>query len=70
MAVPDAFRPQASAWLKFLAGMDSSFVLWPVGKVTPNADQAQLDERTSPDLRSASGRGGAVAPPLHPSPKL
>ena len=64
MAVPDAFRPQASAWLKFLVGMDSSFVPRPVGKVRPNAGQAQLDGRTSPDLRLASGRGGADAPML------
>jgi hypothetical protein len=34
MAVPDAFRPQASVWAKFLEGMDISFVLRSVGKVS------------------------------------
>jgi hypothetical protein len=70
MAVSDAFRPQASVWLMFLAGMEPSFVLRPVGKVLPSASQAQLDSSTPPDHRFASERGGAYAPPQHPSPKL
>jgi hypothetical protein len=41
MAVSDAFRPQANVWAKFLVGMDISFVLRPVGKVLPDASQAQ-----------------------------
>ena len=70
MAVPDADRPQANIWLMFLAGMEPLFVLQPVGKLTPNTGQAQLEGRTSPDLRFKSGRGGATAPPQHPSLKL
>ena len=70
MAVPDAFRPQASAWGKFLVGIEASFVLRPVGKVTPNPSPAQLDEWTSPDLRFASERGGAAALPCTPPQNL
>jgi hypothetical protein len=46
MAVFDAFRPQAIDWAKFLVGMHISFVLRPVGKVAPDASQAQLDTWT------------------------
>jgi hypothetical protein len=68
MAVSDAFRPQASDWLIFLAGMERSFVLRPVGKVVPSASQAQLDNWMVPALGFASERGG-LRPPQHPSPK-
>ena len=70
MAVPDAFRAQTNVWLMFLVGMQPSFVLRSVSKLTPNYGQAQPGRRTLPHLRSSSERGGALAPPLHPSPKL
>jgi hypothetical protein len=66
MAVIDAFRPQAIDWLKFLGGMDPSFVLRPVGKVAPKASHAQLDP--GPNQTSASRQSGEGLLPLPCTP--
>lgn len=69
MAVPDAFRSQAIAWLIFFARTDSSVVPRPVGKLGTDSLAVsfaafRLSTRRL-QFRAARGR----AAPLRPSPK-
>eukprot|EP01036_Dinobryon_divergens_P047310 gene47310-63403_t len=67
MAVPDAFRSRAIAWLIFFARTDSSVVPRPVGKLgaDPLAVSPKAFRLSARRLQIRAGRG--KAPPLRPS---
>jgi|LakWasMet28_LOW6_FD_contig_31_66841_length_252_multi_8_in_0_out_0_1 hypothetical protein len=71
MAVPDAFRSRAIAWLIFLVGTDSSVVPRPVGKfgADPSAGQLRTARRSNPQTPVQGGEG-AAAPSPAPLPKI